>query len=389
MEARRGAPPLVILAIVGTCLLMAGLSAADVGLVTTVHGETVPLATVLSATAPRWIVFAALLPLVVQVSLRHPPWPLRPGSFALQLALFMGISLVHAIVHAVASRPMMPFGGAIFGFNLHVARIWVNSMPLVIPIYAATLLTAWSVEQARARRARELRTSQLEAQLQSARLAALRAQLSPHFLYNTLNGIAALVTDRQNGRASDALDQLAELLHAAFHEDGREFITLAEETVLARRYLELQQLRFGDRLTCEVLCSPRAGECLVPPLVLQPLVENAVIHGLANRSTPMLLTVDAWDANGRVTIVIAQDGPELPPNWNPTESGLGLANTRARLASAFGDAASLVVARRPGGGVTATITLPAPSDQKGSKAGADAGAGRDEGAPPRAALQVT
>src|SRR5262245_9256684 len=110
---RKGAPPLVILAIVGACLLMAGMSAADVGLVTAVHNDPVPLATILSATGPRWLVFAALLPLLVHVTLRHPPWPLRPGSFAIQLAMFATISLVHAVVHAVASRPMMPFGGEI------------------------------------------------------------------------------------------------------------------------------------------------------------------------------------------------------------------------------------------------------------------------------------
>jgi two-component system LytT family sensor kinase len=361
METRHGAPPQVILAIVGICLLMAGLSAADVGLVTAVHGDSIPLSTVVSATAPRWIVFAALLPLIIHVTLRHPPWPVRPGSFGVQLAMFVALSGIHAVVHAIASQPMMPFGGAIFGFNLHVARVWVNSMPLVVPIYAATLLTAWSVAQARARRARDLRTSQLEAQLQSARLAALRAQLSPHFLYNTLNGIAALVSDQQHGRASDALEQLAELLHAAFREDGRDLIPLSEEVVLARRYLELQQLRFGDRLRCEVLCSPRAGECLVPPLILQPLVENAVIHGLARRSTPMTLTVDAWDEHDRVTVLVSQDGPELPANWSPSTAGVGLANIRGRLESAFGGAATLTVARRPEGGVIATITLPAPA----------------------------
>jgi two-component system LytT family sensor kinase len=361
---KQGAPPLVILAIVGICLLMAGLSAADVGLVTAVHNDNIPLSTIVSATAPRWIVFAALLPLVLHVTLRHAPWPLAPGSFALQLALFAALSGIHAVVHAYASLPMMPFGGAIFGFNLHVTRVWVNAMPLVVPIYAATLLTAWSVAQARARRARDLRTSQLEAQLQSARLAALRAQLSPHFLYNTLNGIAALVSDKQHGRASDALEQLAELLHAAFREDGRDLIPLSEEVVLARRYLELQQLRFGDRLRCEVLCSPRAGECLVPPLILQPLVENAVIHGLARRSTPMMLTVDAWDEHERVTVVVSQDGPELPANWSPSTAGVGLANIRGRLESAFGGAATLTVARRPEGGVIATITLPAPAPAK-------------------------
>jgi hypothetical protein len=348
-----------VAAIVGLCLLMAAMSVADVELVTTVHNDPVPWTTILAATGPRWLLFAIGLPIVLWAALRWPPWPVRARTLALHLAIFLVLSGAHAVVHALASQPMMPFAGALFGFDLHVARVWMNSTPLLVPLYAGTLLTAWSIEQSRERRTRMLRASQLEAQLQTARLAALRAQLSPHFLYNTLNGISALVADRQHDKASDALDQLAELLHSAFRDDGRELIPFSEEAVLARRYLELQQLRFGDRLTCEVDFSARAGECLVPPLILQPLVENAVIHGLARRSTPMHLTVDATGEGGAVTIVVAQDGPELPEDWSAPNSGVGVANTRARLASAFGELASLMVARRAGGGVTATIVIPA------------------------------
>ncbi len=354
------APLGAVLAIAGACLLMALMSAADTRFVTTHHGDPMPWSLILSATSPRWILFAVALPLLLRVTLRHPPWPLALGTLSLHVGLFLGLATAHSVVHAWAGLRLMPFG-APFGFEAHASRMWFSSMPLLIPLYCATLLAAWSIQQMRERRARALRESQLEAQLHAAHLAALRAQLHPHFLYNTLNGISALVADRQNSRASSALEQLAELLHAAFRDDGRDLIPLAEEVVLAQRYLALQQLRFGDRLRCDVSVAPDAAECLLPPLILQPLVENAVVHGLARRSGAMRLTLEARRESDRVSVVIAHDGVELPDEWTPaSRAGVGLSNTRDRLASAFGSAAELIVRRRNGGGVESIVRVPAP-----------------------------
>jgi len=357
----RGTPIGAVLAIAHACLLMALMSAADTRFVTTHHGDPLPWSTILSATSPRWILFAIALPLVLRITLRRPPWPLALGTFTLHLFLFLALNTAHAVVHAWAGVSLLPFG-TLFGFDAHVSRVWLNSAPLIVPLYCATLLTAWSIQQARERRARALRESQLESQLNAARLAALRAQLHPHFLYNTLNGISALVADRQNVRASRALEQLAELLHAAFRDDGRDLIPLSEEIVLAERYLALQQLRFGDRLRFDVAVAPDAAACLVPPLILQPLVENAVVHGLTRRSGAMHLTLDARRDGDRVTILVAHDGAELAAEWAPaSRGGVGLSNTRARLASTFGDAAELIVRRRVGGGVESIVRIPAPA----------------------------
>ncbi|HEY7567871.1 MAG TPA: histidine kinase [Gemmatimonadaceae bacterium] len=356
-----GAPLGAVLAIAGACLFMALMSAADTRFVTTHHDDPLPWSTILSATSPRWILFAITLPLVLRITLRRPPWPLALGTFALHACLFLGLNTAHAIVHGWAGVSLLPFG-TLFGFDAHVARVWFNSAPLIVPLYCATLLAAWSIQQARERRARALRESQLESQLNTARLAALRAQLHPHFLYNTLNGISALVADRQHVRASNALEQLADLLHAAFRDDGRDLIPLAEEVTLAERYLALQQLRFGDRLRCDVTVAPDATAARVPPLILQPLVENAVVHGLSRRSGVMHLTLDAWCQGDRVTILIAHDGAELAADWTPvSRSGVGLSNTRARLASTFAAAAELIVRRRAGGGVESIVHIPAPA----------------------------
>jgi hypothetical protein len=338
---------------------MALMSAADTRFVTTHHGDPMPWSTILSATWPRWILFAIALPLLLRVTLRHPPWPFSLGRMLLHIGLFLGLTTAHALVHGWAGSQLFPFG-ALFGFDAHVARVWFSSAPLLVPLYCATLLAAWSIQQMRERRARALRESQLEAQLHAAQLAALRAQLHPHFLYNTLNGISALVADRQHERASRALEQLAELLHAAFRDDGRDLIPLSEEVALAERYLALQQLRFGDRLRSDVSVAPSAASCSVPPLILQPLVENAVVHGLERRSGVMRLTLTAERTGDRVTIAITHDGAVLPPDWTPSgRGGVGLSNTRARLASVFGRGADLTVRRRANGGVESIVRIPA------------------------------
>jgi hypothetical protein len=350
-------PRAALLAIIATCAVMAVMSAADLRLVTTVHGDPLPWNVVFWATTPRWILFAIALPLVLRVTMRHPPWPLARRTLLIQVGLFLALTLAHALVHGASIGASVPLSGG-YGLELRVVRVYIGSAPVLIPLYAGTLLTAWSIEQARERRARALRASQLEAQLQTARLAALRAQLSPHFLYNTLNGIATLVADAQNGRAGSALEELAELLHAAYRDDGRELIPLGEEVALASRYLELQQLRFGDRLQHTVQLDARAAGVVVPPLILQPLVENAVLHGLAGRQGVMRLTLEVRATATAVSVVIAHDGPVLPAHWAAVSAaGVGLANTRARLETAFDARATLHVERRAEGGVESRLVI--------------------------------
>jgi hypothetical protein len=127
-----------------------------------------------------------------------------------------------------------------------LTRSWYNTMPTVLTTYAAVLFAARGMAEARERQKRTLRASQLEAQLQTARFAALRAQLQPHFLYNTLNAIAALVADVRPAQAVAAIEQLSELLHASLHDDGREEIRIEEEVMLVERYLALQRMRKTD-----------------------------------------------------------------------------------------------------------------------------------------------
>lgn len=161
-------------------------------------------------------------------------------------------------------------------------------------------------------RQRELRASRLEAELERARLERLEAQLDPHFLFNTLNGISSLMyTDA--ARADRMLARLAELLRLNFARDGGSEVTLAQELAWLEAYLEIARLRFGERLTIRTAIAADALACRVPRLILQPLVENALEHGVEKRAGPAVVRIAAERHGDRLTLVVTDDGPGLQP----------------------------------------------------------------------------
>jgi LytS/YehU family sensor histidine kinase len=314
-----------------------------------------------SSTAPRWIVLAVALPFVLHLGVRYSLSPLRPRIIALHIVLFLTVSVGHAMADAWTVARANPEIIRLLGVGVihRLTRSWYNTMPTMVSMYAGVLFAAWGMTEARERQRRTLRASQLEAQLQSARLAALRAQLQPHFLYNTLNGIAALVSDVQPARAVAAIEQLGELLHASLREDGREEVTVDEEVALAERYLALQGMRFGERLRYEWHVAPGAGDCLVPVLVLQPIVENAVVHGLDAGQERLTVRIEALVSAEGLELIVENDGLDLAGGDQRTAGhGLGLSTTRARLLTAYGDRASLTLKPRAGGGARVRIVLP-------------------------------
>jgi sensor histidine kinase YesM len=269
------------------------------------------------------------------------------------------LSIAHAVLDTWSMGLASPFLEIAFPWVARVTRSWYNTMPTLVAMYGAVVLTGWGLTEARERQRRTLRASQLEALLKSAQLAALRAQLQPHFLYNTLNGIAALVTDAKRDRAVAAIEQLADLLHASLREDGREEITVGEEVALAERYLALQRMRFEDRLQYTLHVATDVRDSLVPVFLLQPVVENAVVHGLDSGQELLNVRIEAAVTDGSVVLTVENDGNTLSSNGARGRGrGTGIATTRARLAAAYGDRASLVLSDRVGGGVTVTIIVP-------------------------------
>jgi two-component system, LytTR family, sensor kinase len=206
---------------------------------------------------------------------------------------------------------------------------------------------------------RLVRTAELERLLSEARLNVLRTQLQPHFLFNALNAISAHV-ESEPRTARLMIERLGDLLRLSLDHIDRQEIGLEQELAFIERYLQLQAMRFEDRLDVSMNLDPDVQDALVPPFILQPLVENAVRHGAAARSAHGTIAVEAWRDNGRVRLAVRDNGPGLPAGWSlDRNQGIGIANTRERLRHLYGDGnQSLKVSDEPGGGVRVDLSLP-------------------------------
>jgi two-component system LytT family sensor kinase len=206
----------------------------------------------------------------------------------------------------------------------------------------------------------QLKTAQLQTELARAELAALRGQLHPHFLFNSFNALATLVRQHKNDQAVEIIAQLSELLRMAIDRTGLHEIPLHQELEFIRRYLEIERLRYGEKLRTEFAVEAGASNALVPNIVLQPLVENAIKHAISLRTNPGLVRVSASRTGERLRVVVADDGPEhvAPAPETRKRPGIGLANSRAQLDKLYGSDYRLEVAKRPDGGTTIQLDLP-------------------------------
>jgi two-component system, LytTR family, sensor kinase len=198
-----------------------------------------------------------------------------------------------------------------------------------------------------------LEARERESQLAEARLGALRMQLQPHFLFNSLNAITVIVRDRDTATATRMLEQLGEMLRRVMRRDRPQEVPLAEELDFVRQYLAIEEVRFSDRLRPVFAVDPGVLGAAVPDFLLQPLVENALRHGLAKRMAATLLKIEARREGDDLVLSVSDDGPGPAPG-----EGVGLGNTRERLATLYGARARLELVRRPEGGTAATVRLP-------------------------------
>ncbi len=306
-----------------------------------------------------WMVWAAMAPGILALAAR-----VRPERTGRWLAVHLPAAVLAACLHAAAgvliSLAVQPFGRpASAPLTAQLVGRLTSTLHLEVLVYFAIVGASYTVDYYRRFRDRELRAAQLEGRLAEARLDALRLQLQPHFLFNTLHTVAALVRQDENAAAVETLARLSDLLRASFEGGGRSLVPLDEELALAERYLAIQQVRFGDRLRIEQEVDPSLLGLAVPPFVLQPLLENALRHGLAVRAGAGLVRVVAKRSGALLRLEVHDDGRGLIDGGGPAVEGVGLANTRARLEQLFGDAARLELLARAGGGVVARLTLPA------------------------------
>jgi signal transduction histidine kinase len=255
-------------------------------------------------------------------------------------------------------------------------------------VYNAFILLAWSMIYFGVKHQHELaetreRALRAESLAHQARLSALRFQLNPHFLFNAMNAVSTLVVEQRNAEANRMLSRLADFLRLTLEDEGRAETTLADELVYVRAYLEIEQVRFGERLRLRYDVADDALPAGLPPLILQPLVENAVRHAVAPRREGGIITISARVAGSRLRLAVVDDGPGLAADPEAA-AGVGLANVRARLEELYGERAELRLERGAPDGFGAVIELPyrplAPADpQVGPRLAAHTGSGAGAG----------
>lgn len=212
-----------------------------------------------------------------------------------------------------------------------------------------------------------LKASKLDAQLSNARLHALQMQLHPHFLFNTLHSVSALVLKNENRDAVKMINRLSELLRLTLDKIETQVVSLADEIEFTRRYLEIERIRFHDRLAVEWDIDPQALEAEVPTLILQPLVENAMRHGVDSNSEVSRIQIAAHLQNDQILMEVRDDGKDLKKISGQNGGGLGLKNTRARLSELYGEDYSFSLSREEKGWTIAQIVIPFSSAKEEAK----------------------
>ena len=257
----------------------------------------------------------------------------------------------HPFEVAMRYQPQRALIGPLFGVYWYTLK---RATPLVVLVFAMTQAVLFY----RRTRAHELQVAKLEGQLARAHLQTLNAQIRPHFLFNTLHTIGQLWRSGRSDDADAVLDHLGNLFHKVQRSTSRFEVPLAEELELVREYLAIEEVRFRDRLHTSVSAANGAVECLVPPLILQPIVENAVRHGISAVSTSGTVDVRAEMLARHVRLTVRDDGPGMSAATSQPGSGTGLKNTRERLAQLYGTDAELHICDGPSGGTIVRIDIP-------------------------------
>jgi sensor histidine kinase YesM len=286
--------------------------------------------------------------------------PETTGGWSGMLWRHTPVFFVTAAAHfTVVALIAMAAGVARGGFWANVTWQIFGRTHLQLLIYTAAAGTGMALVMHRRFRERELATIRLEAELSAARLDALRGQLQPHFLFNSLHSIASLARAGDTAGVVRLIAGFSDILRHLL-TNGERRLALREEMDLVERYLDIQRVRFADRLNVSIDIDPDVADARVPLLIVQPLVENAVRHGLAPQVEPGTLSIRASRENGATRIDVADTGIGLAPGWSLAQSsgGTGLRNLASRVAAEFGSAASLDVVPRAGGGVVATVRVP-------------------------------
>ena len=334
------------------------LWSAEVTVSSRLGGKPIPFDVALRIQMPLALAWALVTPAIIWLGRRVPPfgspqWPLGVAvNLVSSIAVVFGLGVFY-IVNTRAVQGVSPDAQPLLLAALRSFVFWFSSDGL---LYWAILAIDYGVRDYRESRERALRASQLETQLSEARLHALTMQLQPHFLFNALHTIGQLIRTAQPARAVQVVAGLGELLRRVLDGAATQEVPLKQELDFVRSYLDIEQIRFRDRLKVVLDPDPEALDATVPYFILQPLVENAIKHGIASRATVGRVLIGARRIDGTLHLTVRDDGSGLAEPAGAR--GVGLANTSARLRQLYGDQASFEVVNMADGGVIARIVLP-------------------------------
>jgi two-component system, LytTR family, sensor kinase len=308
-----------------------------------------------------WLPWALATPLVLRLGRQYPPeqWR-RFATWGAHLVAFATIGLVFAAWAAALEELLNPW--ALVPGPDPFAHLWLdkfyNGLLSYLILYGAILLVSHLLDSRERLALQQTEAARLNEQLSKAQLDALRRQIEPHFLFNTLNAIAGLVRENRNDAAVSMIAGLSDFLRRVLEDSNRQQVPLGDELEFVQKYLEIQKVRFAERLQVSVDVSSELFSAQVPSLILQPMVENAVKHGIAKRVRGGAIRIAAFRCNGMLTLNVYNDGPSLPAGWEKTHSGIGISNVRTRLQSLYGDAFELHMKNRDPDGVEVSVSVP-------------------------------
>lgn len=310
----------------------------------------------LVSTLPNWYIWAFMTPGILWLGRRFPlersTW--RTNLLAVHLPVMVLAMLVHSLVNLLLFRATGlhdTVNATLYGVHF-TSRMHAN-----IVTYWTILGLFLAYVNYMKYRAREQQAALLQIQLAQANLRALKMQLNPHFLFNTLNSVAALVRKNENRTAVKMLVQLSDFLRLALENKGVQEIPLRQELDFLRRYLDIERIRFKERLTVDIDADSSLLEAYVPNMILQPIVENAIHHGIAPHADAGCIEIGVQLRDQHLHLHVRDDGPGLP-DPTPKRKGVGLTNTRERLENLYGDDQHLAMRNDERGGLRVDISLP-------------------------------
>lgn len=319
-------------------------------------GNAVPLSRALSAALSDWYVLGVLFYPTQRMCRRFPferPFLVRHVWVHL---VFSGLfSVAHIVLYILVRGALNPEA---FAFQESFTFWFIRRFHGNLFYYWTFVIVSHAFEYYRRLRERERKAAELEGRLAQAQLHALKMQLQPHFLFNTLHTISELIHEEPEA-ADRMIARLSELLRMTLDNTGTQEVPLKEEIEFLDLYLEIERTRLGDRLTVRMDIDPATLAAKVPNLVLQPLVENAIRHGIAPYASPGQVTIRSELADGVLRLQVRDNGPGLArASGNRGQKGVGLANTQARLQQLYGASHSFEASRHAAGGFVVNIAIP-------------------------------